>query len=94
MADRDNPSPQIPESRTLVRKKTRLSLVWIIPIVAAAIGAWVAVTTIMNQGPTITIQFKSAEGLEAGKTKIHYNGLDIGTLTSIQLTDDQQRIER
>ena len=92
MADRDDPSPQIPESRTLAKKKTRLSLVWIIPIVAALIGVWVAVTTIMNQGPTITIQFKSAEGLEAGKTKIHYNGLDIGTLTSIQLTDDHNHV--
>ena len=92
MADRDNPSPQIPESRTLVRKKTRLSLVWIIPIVAAAIGAWVAVTTIMNQGPTITIQFNSAEGLAAGKTKIRYNGLDVGTLTALRLADDHKHV--
>jgi len=92
MTDRDDPPPQIPESRTLGKKKTQLSLVWIIPIVAALIGAWVAVTTIMNQGPTITIMFKSAEGLEAGKTKIHYNGLDIGTLTSIQFTNDHNHV--
>jgi paraquat-inducible protein B len=92
MANQDDISASIPESKTLVKKKTRLSFVWIIPIVAALIGVWVAVTTIMNQGPTITITFKSAEGLEAGKTKIHYNGLDVGTITSIHLTDDHQHV--
>jgi paraquat-inducible protein B len=92
MPENDLPSGQIPESRTLVKKKTRLNLVWIVPIVAALIGAWVAVTTIMNQGPKITIVFKSAEGLEAGKTKIRYNGVDIGTIKSIRLTDDHRRV--
>ena len=35
---------------------------------------------------------KSAEGLEAGKTKIHYNGVDIGTVTTIELTEDHQHV--
>jgi paraquat-inducible protein B len=92
MADQDDPLPHVSESRTLVRKKTGLSLVWIIPIVAAVIGAWVAVVKIREQGPTITITLRSAEGLEAGKTKIHYNGVDIGTITSITLTDDHKHV--
>ena len=92
MPDRDDPISQVPESKTVVRKKTRLSVVWIIPIVAALIGAWVAVTRIMNQGPTITIVLQSAEGLEAGKTKVHYNGLDVGSLTSLRLADDHNHV--
>ena len=35
---------------------------------------------------------KSAEGLEAGKTKIHYNGVDIGTVTTIELSDDHEHV--
>ena len=35
---------------------------------------------------------KSAEGLEAGKTKIHYNGVDIGTISTIELSTDHQRV--
>jgi paraquat-inducible protein B len=92
MPENDRSSSQTPESKILAKKKTRLSLVWIVPIVAALIGAWVAVTTIMNQGPKITIVFRSAEGLEAGKTKIRYNGVDIGTIRSIRLTDDRRRV--
>ena len=59
------------------------------PIVAAAAGVWIAVTKIMNEGPQITIVFSSAEGLEAGKTKIQYNGLDVGTLTTIRLAEER-----
>ena len=92
MPEGDIPSSQIPESKTLARKKTKISFVWIIPIVAALIGIWVAVTTVRNQGPKITIVLRSAEGLEAGKTKIRYNGVDIGTVRSIRLTDDHRRV--
>jgi paraquat-inducible protein B len=74
------------------KKRTRLSLVWFIPIVAAIVGAWVAVTRVLSEGPKITIVFRSAEGLEAGKTKIHYNGVDIGTVTAIRLSEDHQRV--
>ena len=59
---------------------------------AAVAGVWVAVTKIMNEGPKITIVFQSAEGLEANKTKIQYNGLEVGTLTAIRLADDRHHV--
>ena len=90
--DGDKVAPPVPESRAVSRKKTRLSLVWIIPIVAAIAGAWVAVTRILGEGPKITIVFKSAEGLEAGKTQIHYNGVTVGTITTIRLSDDHRSV--
>ena len=92
MPDRDPPRSSIPESRNVPKKRTRLSLVWFIPILAAVVGAWVAVTRVLSEGPKITIVMKSAEGLEAGKTKIHYNGVDIGTVTTIELTPDHQSV--
>jgi paraquat-inducible protein B len=92
MPDRDPPIPSVPESRAVPRKQTRLSLVWFIPILAAALGIWVAVARIRSEGPKITIVFRSAEGLEAGKTKINYRGVDIGTITAIRLTKDHQRV--
>ena len=79
----DKSLPQVPESKVVPKKRTRLSLVWIIPIVAAVAGVWVAVTKIMGEGPKITIVFQSAEGLEAGKTTVQYNGLHVGTLTVV-----------
>ena len=84
--------PDAPESRAVSRSKTRISLVWIVPIVAALAGVWVAVTRILGEGPAITIVLHTAEGLEAGKTKIHYNGVDVGTVTTVRLSDDHQRV--
>jgi paraquat-inducible protein B len=86
MPDNEKTLPPVP------KKRTRISLVWIIPIVAAAAGVWIAVTKILNQGPEITIVFSSADGLTANKTKISYNGLEVGTITGIKLADDHQHV--
>jgi paraquat-inducible protein B len=92
MPDREPPFPSFPDSRAVPRKRTRLSLVWFIPILAALVGAWVAVARIRSEGPKITIVFRSAEGLEAGKTKINYRGVDIGVLSTIRLSEDRQSV--
>src|SRR5258705_956625 len=91
MPDNDT-FPQVTESKTVPKKRTRLSFVWIIPIVAAAAGVWIAVTRILEKGPEITIVFSTGEGLEANKTKIEYDGLEIGKLTSIKLADDHKHV--
>ena len=80
------------ESKTVVKRRQRLSPVWIVPIVAALVGVWVAVTRILERGPTITIVFDTAEGLEAGKTTVHYNGVEVGKISSIRLSDDHQQV--
>src|SRR5258708_34039125 len=91
MPDRDPPIPSVPDARAVPRKQTRLSPVWLIPILAAALGVWVAVVRIRSEGPKITIVFQSAEGLESGKTKINYRGVDVGTIKAIRLSRDHQR---
>src|SRR5262249_34954804 len=74
------------------RRRTRLSLVWTVPIIAAVAGGWVAVTRILSQGPKITITFASADGLDAGKTKISYKGVEVGTLQTIRLSEHHDRV--
>jgi len=68
--------------------RRRIQLVWIVPIVAALAGGWIAVTTLLAQGPEATISFRTAEGLEAGKTKIRYKDVEIGLITHVALTPD------
>jgi paraquat-inducible protein B len=65
-------------------------LVWLIPIVAAVIGGGLVVRAVWERGPTITISFKTAEGLEAGKTKIKYKNVDIGEVKQVSLNPDRQ----
>jgi paraquat-inducible protein B len=84
----EKPVSTVPESAIVAKKHSHFSLVWIVPVVAALAAVWIGLTTIRNQGPKVTIAFKSAEGLEAGKTKIRFNGVQVGLITAIRLGDD------
>ncbi|WP_300751772.1 MlaD family protein [Janthinobacterium sp.] len=68
------------------------SLVWLIPLLAALIGAVLVTKSILDQGPTVTVSFKSAEGLEPGKTKVKYKDVDIGQVRAINLGDDLSKV--
>ena len=48
---------------------------------------------ILSEGPTITIVFKVAEGVEAGKTFIKYKDVNIGQVTAVQLSSDHSKVE-
>ena len=45
-----------------------------------------------EKGPKITITFKSAEGLEAGKTKIKYKEVEVGLVDAITLSKDLSNV--
>ena len=77
---------EMPEVAVTTRPK--ISTVWIIPIIAVLVGAWLAYSTISEQGPTISIIFESAEGLEAGKTKLKFKDVEVGSVETVSLTDD------
>ena len=85
--------PGGPEGRDAVVTRTRrVQIVWLIPIVAAAIGGWLAFDAIRSRGPTFTITFQTADGLVAGKTKIKYKAVELGTVETIRISDDESHV--
>ncbi len=70
------------------RRARRFQLIWLIPIVAALVAGYLAYRTISQRGPTITLTFRSADGLKAGTTKIRHKAVDLGTVDTIRLSDD------
>ncbi len=72
----------------IVKEGRRLSPIWIIPIVAALLGLWLAVKYYAARGPEITVRFETAEGIVGGKTPILCRNVNIGTVTSVNLTDN------
>ena len=75
-------------SEAVVTTRRRLSIVWLIPLVAAIVGAFVAWRTWSELGPLIEIEFQSAESLEAGKTELKYKDVSIGVVETIRLKPD------
>lgn len=78
----------IPTADVRQPRKRHISIVWLIPVVALCIGGWLVYKALSEQGPTITITFKSAKDLEAGETLIKYKEVDLGKVTKIELSED------
>lgn len=76
----------LPEAELV--EKSRLSIVWVVPLVAAIAGAFLAYRAISEQGPTVRIRFETATGLEAGKTQVRYKDVQIGLVEAIDLSEE------
>jgi len=80
----------LPESK--IKPRSKFSIVWLVPIIAILIGSWLAFKAWSEKGPEIHITFKTAEGLEAGKTKIKYKNVEIGEVAEIHVNHDTKNI--
>jgi paraquat-inducible protein B len=91
-AKKDKPELKgLPEPEFRKRKRG-ISIVWLVPLVALAIGGWLVYKAVSEKGPTITITFSAATGLEAGKTKIKYKDVELGVVDSIELDDELSQV--
>jgi paraquat-inducible protein B len=85
-------TPAVPQAVEAAQPRWKLQIIWLIPLLAALIGGVLAVRALLQQGPLITISFRSAEGMEAGKTKLKYKDVDIGLVKTIALSKDLSRV--
>ncbi|HET7731938.1 MAG TPA: MlaD family protein [Usitatibacter sp.] len=95
MAETPRPHPEdvaVPEAVARERGPRSFQLVWLIPILALLIGGWIAAKAMWERGPTITIEFKTAEGIEANKTRIRHKAVDIGTVTQVKLSEGNKSV--
>jgi paraquat-inducible protein B len=70
----------------------RFNPIWVVPLVAVVIGLYMVVHTRLTEGPEISINFSTAEGLEAGKTKLRYRDVDIGVVESVGLSKSMEDV--
>jgi paraquat-inducible protein B len=87
--EQPGPVPQgdVPEAVADARRSRWAPLIWVIPVIALGVAAWLALQGVLNIGTAIEITFNSGEGLEAGRTRIKYRDIDIGIVKAIELTD-------
>lgn len=88
----DHAPPEQHAAIARVKSGRHFSVVWLVPLVALLIGGWLAFKAISEKGPIVTITFVSAEGLEAGKTKIKFKNVVIGQVEKIRLSDDLKHV--
>ena len=54
---------------------------------AALVGLTLAYEAIQSRGPSVVVVFSSAEGLVAGKSKVKFLEVEIGTIDLIRIQD-------
>ena len=87
------PPPPPPPAPTVVSRKRSLpSVVWLVPVIALAVGISLVVNSLLKAGPHITIEFRTAEGLEAGKTEVRYKEVVVGRVDAVSLSEDRKRV--
>uniref|UniRef100_UPI0018ECDA1F MlaD family protein n=1 Tax=Dyella sp. ASV21 TaxID=2795114 RepID=UPI0018ECDA1F len=74
------------------RPRINASLVWLVPVIAALVGLSLVIHAWIDAGPTITISFQSAEGLDPGKTPVKFKNVVIGRVTGVRLSQDRSRV--
>lgn len=75
------PTPHVSRARTF-------SLVWVVPVIALAIGAWMVLREFRERGPEIVIEFANGSGIEANKTILEHKGVAIGLVRKVELKPD------
>ncbi len=75
-----------------VAKNTQVHKIWIVPIVALAVGLWMVYANWASQGPVISITFTDGAGIEAGKTEVKHRNVEIGEVEALSLNDDAQHV--
>ncbi len=68
-----------------LRKRRSISPIWFLPILALCIGGWLLYTSYRDAGIEITLHFQTADGITAGKTKVIYKGIAVGTVSEVAI---------
>ncbi len=71
--------------KAVLRPRLIISPIWFLPLLALCIGIWLLISGYQNSGIEIAVHFQSAAGVTAGKTKVMYKGIQVGTVRSVAM---------
>ncbi|HUQ77156.1 MAG TPA: MlaD family protein [Burkholderiales bacterium] len=79
---------EIPRAR--VKRRRLVRLVWIVPVIAIAVAAFLVWHRMQDYGPEITVTFSDGGGLRVGQTPVRYRGVQVGEVTGVALSKDEK----
>lgn len=93
MPDDEDPALTLPAAPVVVRSRgLHWSWVWLVPLLALAIGVSLLTSVWVRTGPVVSISFDSAAGLEVGQTKLRYRDVVVGEVKDIRVAPDRKRV--
>jgi paraquat-inducible protein B len=89
---RSEPEPDFQLPQAKIAKRWKFTWLWIVPVLALGFVGWLILKTRLAKGPTITVTFNDAQGMEAGKSDVKFRGAKIGEITRISLSEDLRSV--
>lgn len=77
--------------RARIRRRRLVRWVWVVPLIAVAVAAWLVYQRIQDLGPEITVTFGDGGGLRVGQTPVRYRGVQIGEVSGVKLSEDEKQ---
>ena len=90
MSETKETSP--PAATPVYRAARRWNFVWVVPIVALVIGAWMIYRNLSSQGPVAYVRFETADGIGAGKTEVRCRSVRVGVVKAVNLAGDLRSV--
>jgi paraquat-inducible protein B len=81
----------LPKAR--VEKNWRRYLFWLIPVLAAVIAGFIIYHEVIKKGPTLHIYFDNAAGIQGGKSKMKFRGVEVGNVEAVELSRDNKQVK-
>ncbi|MEQ3749222.1 MAG: MlaD family protein [Celeribacter sp.] len=72
---------------------SRISIVWLIPVIALVIALGVAWQSYSSKGPLIEIVFDSASGVKEGETELRYREVTVGIVEEIGFSSELDKVK-
>jgi len=76
----------------VIRRAQRWNIVWVVPIVALLLGAWMLYRNFAAQGPVAHVRFETANGISPGTTEVRCRSVKVGVVKDVKLSDDLKSV--
>lgn len=80
---------ELPLAKT--RPASNWSAIWVLPLLALAIGGWLAWRAYSQAGIEVRVLFENGSGIQAGKTEVIYKGIAVGKVVALALDRSGER---
>jgi paraquat-inducible protein B len=68
-------------------------LVWAIPLAALIVVGYLGIRALSHRGVDVTVTFSYAEGVTPGDTKVLENGVEVGHVSKVRVSQDGRRVD-